>query len=269
MNETWESTRTKCNSNITNLDGRLVVLEAMNAFKGEVTGATTANITIANAQTTIDGITCADGQTYLVKDQTDAKQNGIYELDSSKKPVRIDWADSTADFVKGIIVKVQKGTANADTVWTMTTDAPTLGTDEIAFARWDAYGATDANTANKVVKRDSSGNFSAGTITANITGNCSGSSGSCTGNAVTATSATTATTANSIAAASIFKSTEQTGTGSEQDIAHGLGSTPTLVFIIPTEFGGDGADYAEGTHDATNCKATVTSGAKFKIVAIK
>ena len=34
-------------------------------------------------------------------------------------------------------------------------------------------GATDANTASKLVKRDGSGNFSAGTITANLTGNAS------------------------------------------------------------------------------------------------
>jgi hypothetical protein len=51
--------------------------------------------------------------------------------------------------------------------------------------------ATNANTANKVVARDGSGNFSAGTITANltgnVTGNVTGSSGSTTGNAATAT----------------------------------------------------------------------------------
>ena len=53
---------------------------------------------------------------------------------------------------------------------------------------------TNANTANQIVKRDGSGNFSAGTISAaltgNVTGNVSGSSGSCTGNAATATTAT-------------------------------------------------------------------------------
>jgi hypothetical protein len=47
--------------------------------------------------------------------------------------------------------------------------------------------ATNANTASTIVARDGSGNFSAGTITANLTGNASGSSGSCTGNAATAT----------------------------------------------------------------------------------
>ena len=47
------------------------------------------------------------------------------------------------------------------------------------------YGAT--NVVNTLVQRDTSGNFSAGTITANLTGNASGSSASCTGNAATAT----------------------------------------------------------------------------------
>ena len=41
-------------------------------------------------------------------------------------------------------------------------------------------GAASANTASKLVVRDSSGNFSAGTITANITGNVSGSAGTVT-----------------------------------------------------------------------------------------
>jgi len=49
-----------------------------------------------------------------------------------------------------------------------------------------AVDATSANTASKVVARDASGNFSAGTITANLSGNATTSS-SCTGNAATAT----------------------------------------------------------------------------------
>jgi hypothetical protein len=41
-----------------------------------------------------------------------------------------------------------------------------------------ATTATNANTANAIVARDASGNFSAGTITANLTGNASGTAGS-------------------------------------------------------------------------------------------
>ena len=58
--------------------------------------------------------------------------------------------------------------------------------------------ATNANTGSTIVFRDSSGDFSAGTITAsltgNVTGNTSGSSGSCTGNAATATALANART---------------------------------------------------------------------------
>jgi len=57
--------------------------------------------------------------------------------------------------------------------------------------------ATSANTASKVVARDASGNFSAGTITAALTGNATTSS-STTGNAATATVLQTARTINGV-----------------------------------------------------------------------
>lgn len=53
--------------------------------------------------------------------------------------------------------------------------------------------ATSANTGSQIVLRDSSGNFSAGTITASLSGNATTSS-STTGNAATATLATKAST---------------------------------------------------------------------------
>ena len=57
--------------------------------------------------------------------------------------------------------------------------------------------ATSANTASKVVARDASGNFSAGTITAALSGNATTSS-STTGNAATATTLQTARTINGV-----------------------------------------------------------------------
>jgi hypothetical protein len=55
-----------------------------------------------------------------------------------------------------------------------------------------AVDATSTNTANKVVVRDSNGNFSAGTVNANLVGNVSG-------NATTATRLETARTINGVA----------------------------------------------------------------------
>jgi len=66
----------------------------------------------------------------------------------------------------------------------------------------------------------------------------------------------------------VFVSTEQTGTGAEQDVAHGLGGTPAKVFAALTETAGAGSDIAHGTHDGTNCKFTVTADDKFMVIAI-
>jgi hypothetical protein len=64
-----------------------------------------------------------------------------------------------------------------------------------------------------------------------------------------------------------FKSTEQTGTGSAQNVAHGLGATPSLVLVIPTKVNAVGDTFVEGTHDATNVKVTATAGAKYIVYA--
>ncbi len=67
-----------------------------------------------------------------------------------------------------------------------------------------------------------------------------------------------------------FVSAEQTGTGSAQNIAHGLGRAPSAVVIIATDTApATTGQYTatEGTHDATNVVVTVTSGKKYKILA--
>ena len=68
-----------------------------------------------------------------------------------------------------------------------------------------------------------------------------------------------------------FLAAEQTGTGAEQSIPHGLGKTPSLAFFFIT---GDAraawAAYSitEGTHDATNLKVTVTTDMKYRAFAM-
>ena len=66
----------------------------------------------------------------------------------------------------------------------------------------------------------------------------------------------------------IFVSSEQTGNGSAQNVAHGLGVAPSKVLIAPTEFGASVAvDIAEGTHTSTNVVCTVSNGVKYKVLA--
>lgn len=66
----------------------------------------------------------------------------------------------------------------------------------------------------------------------------------------------------------LFVSTEQTGTGSSQSIAHPLGNTPTFVFVSFTNIPAGGAVVTEGTHTTSNIVVTATSGAKFKVLAM-
>lgn len=72
------------------------------------------------------------------------------------------------------------------------------------------------------------------------------------------------------AKAAIFFSSEQTGTGSAQNIAHGLGATPTGVIVWPTDLSpATVGQYVvtEGTHTSTNVVVTVTTSKKFKVFA--
>jgi hypothetical protein len=97
--------------------------------------------------------------------------------------------------------------------------------------------------------------------------------GAITAASVTATTLTGALTgaATSLAAAGRFISSETTGTGSAQNVAHGLGVIPSAVLVSFTELPADlaaGADIAEGTHTTTNVVLTVTSGVKFKVLAL-
>jgi hypothetical protein len=66
-----------------------------------------------------------------------------------------------------------------------------------------------------------------------------------------------------LAKLAVFTANAQTGTGSSQNIAHGLGVTPTFVVAVPT----DGGTVSYGTHTSTNVVVTVTSTKKFDVIA--
>lgn len=68
-----------------------------------------------------------------------------------------------------------------------------------------------------------------------------------------------------------FVSAEQTGTGANQNVAHGLGEVPAFVFITYTDLTpatAGSVNVTYGTHTSTNVVVNVTSGKKFLVVAI-
>ena len=99
--------------------------------KQSVLVATTGPIQLAGAQT-IDGVAVPLGARVLVKDQAQAKDNGIYLTAEIWK--RTSDADTSVKVTPGLLVAVEQGAVNADTLWLLSTDgAIVLGTTGLNF----------------------------------------------------------------------------------------------------------------------------------------
>lgn len=103
------------------------------AIKAPVRAATTANITLKATQT-IDGVSLSVDDRVLVKDQTDASENGIYVVKSSSWQRALDF-NGNRDVTHGTSVRVNAGTLNAGRVYVVTNSGDiTIGTTELNFA---------------------------------------------------------------------------------------------------------------------------------------
>jgi len=100
--------------------------------------ATTANVNLSNALEngdTLDGISLTTGNKVLVKNQTDATENGIYLVPASGAASR-DPDFNTVDELAGQLVIIQEGTTNEDTIFLCTTDTGgSIGSVNITFTQ--------------------------------------------------------------------------------------------------------------------------------------
>jgi hypothetical protein len=120
--------------------------------KGTARVATTANINLASPGTAIDGITLANGDLVLVKEQTSGAQNGLYVFNGSASAMtRATNADTNAEVRAGLFVFVSEGTANGNNGYTLITDDPiVLGTTILTFVQ--SSGAGQIVDGNGLVK---------------------------------------------------------------------------------------------------------------------
>jgi len=121
-------------------------LQATNAsIKIPCRGATTGNITLSGTQT-VDGLSLVAADRELVKDQTDASENGIYAVSATAWTRVADFA-ADADIVMGTLVSVESGTINGDTMWRISSANPiVVGTDDIDFEAAQFVAATGSFT---------------------------------------------------------------------------------------------------------------------------
>jgi len=95
------------------------------AWKAPVRAASTANGTLATAFAAgqvMDGVTLVLGDRILLKDQTAGAENGI-RIVTAGSPTRSTDADAASELLQAV-TGVEEGTANADTAWQNTTNAP-------------------------------------------------------------------------------------------------------------------------------------------------
>ena len=112
--------------------------------KDSVVATTTANGTLSNAFAngkSIDGVTLQTGDRILIKNQSTASQNGIYNVQASGAPSRATDMATGAN-AAGAFVFVEQGTVNAENGFTCTSDtgSAVVGTNNLTFAQFSGAG---------------------------------------------------------------------------------------------------------------------------------
>jgi hypothetical protein len=111
-----------------------------------VAAATTEPIVVTQEVLSVDGVTLTAGMRVLVKNQTDASENGIYVV-LPGNPVFITRADDyniAAEIDSGDFVFVDGGNTYGNTGWVQTNAVTTLGTDPIAWVQFSGAGTFTA-----------------------------------------------------------------------------------------------------------------------------
>lgn len=104
-----------------------------------------------NVALSIDGHNMAVGESVLVKNQSSALQNGIYQITavgSSESPfilTRRTDADSGTKLSAGSFVFIEQGSTNGSTGWVLSTSgAIVIGTTGLTFTQFSSAGVADA-----------------------------------------------------------------------------------------------------------------------------
>lgn len=179
------------NNVIDGIDKRVTTLEstsdstvyANNVFSrfsyvaGKIDAATTANIALSGLQT-VDGISLSAGMLVLVKNQTDAKENGIYEVNSNAWQRHSEFA--TFALIKHKLYIIGGGSVNKNKIFYTPQEnfSGELGESSLTFSE---YGKIDtqqikdaAITAAKLASNLILGGITEGTFKGDLTGNVTG-----------------------------------------------------------------------------------------------
>ena len=107
-------------------------------WKEPARAVATSNIATLSGTAVIDGVALAAGDRVLLSAQTTATDNGIWEVQTGAWTRPADFANGSSAQANALFIT--EGTANADTAWVCTTDAPNdiVGTDALTFVQFSS-----------------------------------------------------------------------------------------------------------------------------------
>lgn len=134
------------------------------SWKQAVRAASTANVSVSSAPSSLDGVTLVAGDRVLLKNQTTPAENGIYTWNGvSVAMTRTPDADAAAELANAS-VSVTEGTTLADTQWVQTTNLPiTLNTTALAFVQLGGGSAGFTVAGNGLTSSGATVDVGAGT----------------------------------------------------------------------------------------------------------
>lgn len=145
------------------VDQRVIDEVAKLDGKQSVRAVSTCNIVLSAPQN-IDGVAIVAGDRVLVAGQTAARNNGLWVAGSAAWSRATD-ADISAKVTPGMLVTVEEGSAHADSLWQLTTNAPiTLGATELVFEAVGNSKATPGPSARMRNIVNTAGPSSAGFV---------------------------------------------------------------------------------------------------------
>lgn len=104
-------------------------------FKRPCRAVATSNVASLSGTTTIDGVSLVANNRVLLTGQSTASQNGLWVVKAGSWVRPVDFND-TYDAKTGIVVVIEEGTVNDNSVWILTTNNPiTIGTTNLSWSK--------------------------------------------------------------------------------------------------------------------------------------
>lgn len=114
-------------------------------FKKEVLVASTGNVNIVSAPSSIDGITLTNGDRVLLKNQTNAAENGIRIFTATSAALNRSTDADTGIELANKTIPVLQGTTNHDTWWIVTNDNITIDVTNLVLSQVGGAGGSYTN----------------------------------------------------------------------------------------------------------------------------